>query len=298
MAQPDTSNTTGSNTQRAGTTREHQTTQRKGKPVPAGTQRLQQHTAAHPTAQDRKMGPAPHNRHTTAGKKKEAERKKRTKGRHAKKKPGEGGGEKEKKYKKGGGAEGQQDAKVQGCPGRKSQNATDKRGTQKEKKTQQKPQRGQPHHEGVVQTKNTVRPAKGKGEAHQIAPGRPARPTRPREARTRTHTRDLGVASSDLKEAVWASTQNSLGAAAESPVKRLALRVTGRRSDRVHTRKPPQRAEPRTDAAGPRQGQPHRGAPNGYDAKRAQCPCLGRGQRQAQTAGFSASLHVPRAAVQ
>ena len=35
-----------------------------------------------------------------------------------------------------------------------------------------------------------------KGEAHQNAPGRPARPTPPRRASTRTHARDPGVASS------------------------------------------------------------------------------------------------------
>ena len=52
--------------------------------------------------------------------------------------------------------------------------------------------------------------------------------------------------------------------------------------DRVHTRQPPQRTQPKTDAGGTRQGQPHRGAPNGYDAERAQRPCLGGGQRQAQ----------------
>ena len=48
-----------------------------------------------------------------------------------------------------------------------------------------------------------------KGEAHQNVPGRPARPTRPSRARTRTHPGDPGVASSDLKGVVSASTQNS-----------------------------------------------------------------------------------------
>ena len=62
--------------------------------------------------------------------------------------------------------------------------------------------------------------------------------------------------------------------------------------------KPLQRAQPKTEAGETCQGQPHRGAPNGYDAERAQRPCLGRGQRQAQRAWFSAGLHVPRAATQ
>ena len=61
---------------------------------------------------------------------------------------------------------------------------------------------------------------------------------------------------------------------------------------------PPQRTQPRTKAGATRHGQPHRGAPNGYDAERAQRPCLGRGQRQAQLARFSAGLHVACAATQ
>ena len=106
------------------------------------------------------------------------------------------------------------------------------------------------------------------------------------------------MASSDRKGAVSASTQNSPGAPAQFPVKRRAVGATGRVSDRVHTRKTRQRTQPKTDARGTRQGQPHRGAPNGYDAERAQRPRLGGGQRQAQRARFSAGLHVPRAAAQ
>ena len=124
--------------------------------------------------------------------------------------------------------------------------------------------------------------ATGKCEAHQNAPGRPARPTRPRRARTRTHARDPGVASSDPQGEVSASTRNSPGALAESPVERRTVRETGRVSDRVHTRQPTQGTQPKTGAGGTRQGQPHRGAPNGYDAERAQRSCLGGGQRQAQ----------------
>ena len=37
----------------------------------------------------------------------------------------------------------------------------------------------------------------------------------------------------------------------------------GRVSDRVHTRQPPQRTQPKTHAGGTRQGQRHHGAPNG-----------------------------------
>ena len=78
------------------------------------------------------------------------------------------------------------------------------------------------------------------------------------------------------------STRNSPGATAESPVEQRTVRETGRVSDRVYTRQPPQHTQPKTDARGIRQGQPHRGAPKGYDAERAQRPWLGKGQQQAQ----------------
>ena len=67
---------------------------------------------------------------------------------------------------------------------------------------------------------------------------------------------------------------------------------------RVHTRQPPQRTQPKTNAGGTRKGQPHRGALNGYDAELAQRLRLGVGQWQAQRARFSAGLRVPRAATQ
>ena len=90
------------------------------------------------------------------------------------------------------------------------------------------------------------------------------------------------MASSDPQGEVWASTRNSPGAPAESPVERRTVPETGRVSDRVHTRQPLQRTQTKTGAGGTCQGQLDRGAPNGYDAERAQRPCLGGGQRQAQ----------------
>ena len=63
------------------------------------------------------------------------------------------------------------------------------------------------------------------------------------------------MASSDLKKEVSASTRNSPGAPAESPVERATVRKTGR---------PPQRTQPKIEAGETRQGQPHCGAPNGY----------------------------------
>ena len=90
------------------------------------------------------------------------------------------------------------------------------------------------------------------------------------------------MASSDPQGKVSASTRNSPGGLAESPVERQTAQETGRVSDRVRTCQPPQRTQPKTNAGGTRQGQPHRGAPKGYDAERAQRPRLGGGQRQAK----------------
>ena len=106
--------------------------------------------------------------------------------------------------------------------------------------------------------------------------------TGPGRTSTRTHARDPGVVSSDPQGEVSASTRNSPGAPAESFIERRTVRETGRVSDRVHTRQPPQRTQPKTDAGGTGQGQPHVRGSNGYDAERAQRPCLGGGQRQAQ----------------
>ena len=90
------------------------------------------------------------------------------------------------------------------------------------------------------------------------------------------------MASSDLQGEVSASTRNSPAAPAKSPVERRTVRKTGRVSDGIHTREPPKRTQPKTDAGETRQGEPHRGAPSKYDAERDQRPCLGGGQRQAQ----------------
>ena len=198
------------------------------------------------------------------------------------------------------------------APWARNERKQEKKGAQRnkkrrsgKKKTKQKrrrrenkgPRPGLPQ-PGGGQARQKDKAAKRKGEAHQNAPGRLARPTRPGYTSTGTHARDQGVASPYPQWEVSASTQNSPGAPAESPVERQTVQETGRVSDRVHTRQPPQRTQPKTDAGGTRQGQPHRGAPNGYDSARAQSPCLGGGQRQAQSARLSAGLRVPRAATQ
>ena len=78
------------------------------------------------------------------------------------------------------------------------------------------------------------------------------------------------MASSDPKGAVSASTGNRPGAPAESPV---AGRTVQKKTDASVTgsthANAPQRTPPKTEAGGTGQGQPHCGAPNGYDAERA-----------------------------
>ena len=213
------------------------------------------------------------------GKKKETN-KKQEKGRQ---KNGEGGGE---KVKKGEGGRGDNKTPRPTAPRAAEHGTPETTGAHKRKEKNKKHSRnekhGNPSQEGAEQTKNAPGPATGKGEAHQNAPRRPTCLTRPEGARTRTYAWVPGVASSNPKGAVSASTRNSPGVPAESPDERRAIQETRRVSDRVYTRKPPQRTPPKTDAGGTRKSKPHRRAMNGYDTERAQQPRPGRGQRQAQ----------------
>ena len=191
------------------------------------------------------------------------------------------GKQKTNKKEGGGGTTRRQGQK--GNPGWKTGNARDNGGAQKEGKQKNKKhsnsrKQGNPSPEGAEQTKSAPRPATGDGEAHQNRPGRPARPTRPREASTHTHThRGCG-------RGVLRPSTGGFGVHTKQP--RCNGRVPrgktgGSVTGFTHT-KPPQHNQPKTDARGTCQGQPHRGARNGYDAERAQCRCLGSGQRQAQ----------------
>ena len=116
-----------------------------------------------------------------------------------------------------------------------------------------------------------------KGEAHQNAPRRQARPTRPGrpDGRNHTHARaDPGVVSSDPQVEVSASARNSPGAPADNPVERRKVRETGRVSHRVHGRK--------TTAAHSARDRRRRDPPRTtYNAEPAQCPRHGGGMQQA-----------------
>ena len=179
------------------------------------------------------------------------------------------------KIKESGG--GRQDTKAQGNPGRKTHNAGDTGRAQNGRKKAT-----------TVNRATAARRGPSKQGEHQNGPqenvrrtkARPGnQPARPgQEEHTHAHP---GVVSSDLKGMVSASTQTSPGAPAESPVERGMVRETRRVSDRVHAGKPPQRTQPKTDAGGTRQGQPHRGAPNAHNAERAQRPASAGEKQQA-----------------
>ena len=142
-------------------------------------------------------------------------------------------------------------AKAQGTQGRKPRHGG---GAPRGKKKQEQPQAGQTQPGGARANRESTK------NGHRTKWGAPKRapkdtlPDPAKKARTRNHTRGPAVASSDPTGAVSSSTRNSPGALAGSPVERRMVRKTGRVSDRVHTRKPPQRTQPKTDAGGTRQG--------------------------------------------
>ena len=132
-------------------------------------------------------------------------------------------------------------AEGQGTRGREAQKAGDNGGArgegernEKHKGKKNKQSAGNPSPEGAEQRRRTGRPQEKVWRTRTRPGGRPARPGQKEHAHT--HARDPGVASSDPKGEVSASTQNSPGAPAESPVERRTVRETRRVSDRVHTR--------------------------------------------------------------
>ena len=184
--------------------------------------------------------------------------------------------------------EGGQDAKAQGTRGRKTRKAGRNEGEKGKgnKKKQKNP----------TTTTNGATPARrrpNKQEAHQERPkeqvrrtktrpgGRPAQPGEAGHAHA--HTRGTRLWRPPTRKGRCRRPQETAPVHQPSPPSHYGryekpdASVTGS----THA-KPPQRTQPKTEAGGTRQGQPHRGAANGYDAERAQRPCLGRGQRQAQ----------------
>ena len=113
--------------------------------------------------------------------------------------------------------------------------ARGRKGGKRKAKERQQTNTRQPQPGAGSANRETNENSPGKGEAHQNASRRLTRPTRPRRASTGTHARDPGVASSDPKEEVSASTPKNPGAPADQVVERLTASEPGRTSDRVHT---------------------------------------------------------------
>ena len=248
---------------------------------------------------------APHNRQTTAQEKRKKTRegggrktprpKAPRAGKHGT--PGTKGAQKRKegkKNKRGGGGHKTPRPKT---PRAGKQETPETRGAQKERR-QENPQAGQPQPGGGrADEESTKNGQRNMVRRTKTRPG--CRHARPSQESTHTHTRDTGAWRPPTRKGrCWRPHETAL-VHRPSPLSKDGrygkpdASVTGS----THA-KPPQRTQPKTEAGGTRQGQPHCGAPKGYDAERAQRPCLGRGQPQAQRSRFSAGLHVPRAATQ
>ena len=193
----------------------------------------------------------------------------------------EGGRERKKE---GGG----QDAKAQGTRGRKTRKAGHNGGSTKgrrgkeTKKPNNNHKQGNPSAQGAEQAKSEPRTAKGKVRHTKTRPeGRPARHGQAGHAHA--HTRGTRAWRPPTRKGRCRRPHKIAPVHRPSPPSqdrrygKPDASVTGS----THA-KPPQRTQPKNEAGGTRQRQPNRGAPNGYDAERAQRSCLGRGQRQAQ----------------
>ena len=189
---------TGNNTHRTGTTREQPTTQHKRKTAPAGAQGRQNHTPAHPTAQDTQTSPntaGPAHQGKQKNKKKGQQTNKKQEGKKKSRGGGEGKGQKKtgkKKQQKGGGGREEHETPRPRPPRPGKHGTTETMGAQQgvkkkeNKKTGPNHKQGNSSLEGAEQTKSAQRADTGEGEAHQNAPGWPARPTRLRGARIHT----------------------------------------------------------------------------------------------------------------
>ena len=134
-------------------------------------------------------------------------------------------------------------------------------------------ERGKPSPEGAEQSRKTRQPKERERRTRTRPGGQPARPGQDGRAHTHTHgtrawrrpTRKGRCRRPHKTAPVHQPSHPSIDGRYEKP----DVSVTGSR----HA-KPPQRAQPKTDARETRQGQPHHGAPNGYDAEGAPRPCL------------------------
>ena len=181
--------------------------------------------------------------------------------------------------------------------GARGERGRGKKGEHKKTKQKNKPKHGQPQ-PGGGRTKKKDKTAKGKVRRTKTSPGgRTARPVQ--NEHRQAHTRGTRAWRPPTRKGRRRRPHETAPMQRPSPPTK-----DGRygKPDPLMTGsthgKPPQRTQPKTEAGGTRQGQPHHRALSGYDAEQVQRPCIGRGQRQAQCAQFSAAFHVPCAAAQ
>ena len=186
---------------------------------------------------------------------------------------------------KGGGGAGVQPPKSSQRPSERAKRGASKAAGGREKQptrngNSSRREKGRPSPEGAKQSRKTKRPKEKVRRTRTRPGGRPARPGQEEHAHANTHgTRAWRP---PTRKGKCRRPHETAPVHLPSPPSNDGRYAKPDASVTGSTRQPPQRTQPKTDAGGTRQGQPHRGAPNGYDAERAQRPCLGGGQRQAQ----------------
>ena len=238
----------------------------------AGGQQNKQHTAPRPTA----PGAAkPEKARDNRGAERRRKKKKR------KKNTNQGGRRKEN-----------QSAKAQGTRGRKPKEERDKGGARKTEHKEGKKKgrgggqpknhnRGDPSTEGAEQSRKTKRREEKMRRTKMRPRGRPARPGQEGRAHAHTHGtrwwRALTRKGRCRRPHETAPVHQPSPPSNDRRYGKLDASVTGS----IHANHRSARI-PRPTPEGPARDNPIAGAPNGYDAERAQRPCLGGGQRQAQ----------------
>ena len=158
------------------------------------------------------------------------------------------------------------------------------------KKTNHNHKGGNPSPEGAEQAKSEPRTAKGKVRGTKTRPG--GRPARPGQAgHAHAHTRGTRAWRPPTRKGRCLRPQQKAPVHRPSPPSqdgrygKLDASVTGS----THA-KPTQRTQPKTEAGGTRQGQPHRGAPNGSTRSAPSAPAsAGASGRHNKTGSRAAS---------
>ena len=187
-----------------------------------------------------------------------------------------GGGAKQHRPAGGGGKENKAPRpKAPGAGNQRTQETMGAPGNNKRRKTKRTKKGATPARRGP--SKGDRHSGQRKGEAQQNVPGRLARPTRPDE-RAHTHAHGTRACRPPTRKGRCRRPHETAQVHRPSPPSNDGRYGKPDRSVTGSTHANHRSARsPRPLPEGTRQGQPHRGAPNEYDAVRAQRPCLSRG---------------------